>query len=480
MSIAAALASARSGLAINARAAELVSTNVANALTPGYARQELDRVPRLDGGVASGQVVVARDAGATALRLSADSAAEQARTSADALSRIGDILGDPGAEAGLVTQFTTLLASIDEAAATPESEALQRSVLLAAQDTAEAFGDLSAALRTARADADRRLGERVDALNAALGGIDSLNREITAGRAQRRDVSSLEQERAELINEVALHVPVRIIRRDNDQIALFTPDGAALLDGIPARFDFTSTPVVTEALDVADGTLGQVLFNGRPVTPSDRGSLLSGGGLAADQLLRDTTLPRITAELDTLAAGLLLRLEGADPTRTPGQSALLGDGAVSYDPLDTVGLAGRLEVNAAVDPARGGALYRIRDGVEAVAPGAPGDVIVLQSLSIELVDPRPDLATIGDTVPRSILDHAIHLAASLGSEAAAAETDAATRAATLEAARTVELGRIGVDTDAELQLLLEIETAYAANARVLDTVDGMIRTLLEI
>ncbi|QPH53110.1 flagellar hook-associated protein FlgK [Pontivivens ytuae] len=480
MSISAALASARSGLAINARAAELVSTNVANALTPGYARQELDRVPRLDGGVASGQVVVARDAGATALRLSADSAAEQARTGADALARVGDILGDPGAETGLVTQMTALLTSIDEAAATPENEALQRNVLTAAQDVASAFGDLSEGLRMARADADRRLGERVDALNGALEGIDKLNREITAGKAQRRDVSALEQERAGLVDEVALHVPVRIIRRDNDQIALFTPDGAALLDGIPARFEFTPTPVVTEALNVTDGTLGEVLFNGQPVTPSENGSLLSGGGLAADQFLRDTTLPRITAELDTLAAGLLSRLETADVTRAPGDAALLGDGNVAHDPLDTTGLAGRLEVNAVVDPAQGGRLHRIRDGVGATAPGAPGDAATLQALSAGLRQQGTDLATIGDPVSRSILDHAIHFAAALGSEAASAETDAAARTATLEAARTVELGRIGVDTDAELQLLLEIETAYAANARVLDTVDSMIRTLLEI
>ena len=38
----------------------------------------------------------------------------------------------------------------------------------------------------------------------------------------------------------------------------------------------------------------------------------------------------------------------------------------------------------------------------------------------------------------------------------------------------------GVDTDRELQDLLIIEQAYAANARVLETIDKMIQRLMEI
>jgi flagellar hook-associated protein 1 FlgK len=38
----------------------------------------------------------------------------------------------------------------------------------------------------------------------------------------------------------------------------------------------------------------------------------------------------------------------------------------------------------------------------------------------------------------------------------------------------------GVDTDAELQKLILIEQAYAANARMIQTVDEMMQTLLRI
>jgi flagellar hook-associated protein 1 FlgK len=38
----------------------------------------------------------------------------------------------------------------------------------------------------------------------------------------------------------------------------------------------------------------------------------------------------------------------------------------------------------------------------------------------------------------------------------------------------------GVDTDQELQTLLQVERMYAANAKVMQTVDTLITTLLEM
>ncbi|MFQ5439730.1 MAG: flagellar basal body rod C-terminal domain-containing protein, partial [Paracoccaceae bacterium] len=45
--------------------------------------------------------------------------------------------------------------------------------------------------------------------------------------------------------------------------------------------------------------------------------------------------------------------------------------------------------------------------------------------------------------------------------------------------RTIEAAS-GVDTDQEMQKLLLIEQAYAANSRVVSTIDQMLQTLMEI
>ena len=54
MSISATLANALTGLTAASRSAQIVSTNVANVMTDGYARREIDLSPRSVGGIGAG------------------------------------------------------------------------------------------------------------------------------------------------------------------------------------------------------------------------------------------------------------------------------------------------------------------------------------------------------------------------------------------------------------------------------------------
>jgi flagellar hook-associated protein 1 FlgK len=65
------------------------------------------------------------------------------------------------------------------------------------------------------------------------------------------------------------------------------------------------------------------------------------------------------------------------------------------------------------------------------------------------------------------------------SERQFAEADLALAAGRYGTLREAEL-RGGVDTDQELQRLLEIETAYAANARIITAVEEMLDQLMRI
>ena len=60
-----------------------------------------------------------------------------------------------------------------------------------------------------------------------------------------------------------------------------------------------------------------------------------------------------------------------------------------------------------------------------------------------------------------------------------AEAEASFSAARLTAV-TEQEAALGVDTDAELQDLMQIEKSYAANARVLQVLDQMLQTVMEI
>ena len=60
-----------------------------------------------------------------------------------------------------------------------------------------------------------------------------------------------------------------------------------------------------------------------------------------------------------------------------------------------------------------------------------------------------------------------------------ADDEASFATAQLGTLRSMELEQ-GVDTDQEMQSLLQIETAYAANAKVISTIGDMMQTLLEM
>jgi len=130
-----------------------------------------------------------------------------------------------------------------------------------------------------------------------------------------------------------------------------------------------------------------------------------------------------------------------------------------------------LRVNGALDPAQGGEAFRLRAGIAAAAPGEPGNAALLNALTAALTAPAGDGRTAGG--------HIADLSSWAGSNRVTSERMQSFTAAGFAEIRELELGA-GVDTDAEVQALMLIEQTYAANARVIQTVDDMMSTLLRL
>jgi flagellar hook-associated protein 1 len=145
-----------------------------------------------------------------------------------------------------------------------------------------------------------------------------------------------------------------------------------------------------------------------------------------------------------------------------------------------IGLAGRIAVNAAADPAQGGAVWRLRDGMGAAVPGNAGYGGNLAALSVALTAARAPsgFATL------SRADGAAGFAGAIASwivgDADRAEQSQAHMTALQATLAGSEIDRIGVNSDAELEMLMVVEQAYAANAQVLSVIDELMQRLLEI
>ena len=162
-----------------------------------------------------------------------------------------------------------------------------------------------------------------------------------------------------------------------------------------------------------------------------------------------------------------------------GDAGLFTDGGLAFDPLNEVGLSGRLAINAAVDPTQGGASWRLRAGIGAAGPGKAGEAGLLSSLRDVLsVGRTPASGGFGPS-PVSAFDLSAHVHSQVGAGRFAMDRSLSFSATSLHALTQIELVA-GVDTDAELQHLMVLEQAYAANARVIEAVDEMMQSILRL
>ncbi|HQY44284.1 MAG TPA: flagellar basal body rod C-terminal domain-containing protein [Paracoccaceae bacterium] len=386
--------------------------------------------------------------------------------------------GDAGALTGLVASFD---AALVQAASRPDSQARLQDVVTTAATLADRLTDLTRTIQQARMDADDAIAREVADLNDSLQQIDRLNADILAQRSAGRDGTALMDQRQRLVNHVATIVPIREVPRDQDQIALFTTGGAILLEGNPATIGFSPVGVTTADMTLASGGLSGLTLNGQPVPSTGAGGVLAGGTLGAQFAIRDDLSTGLQAQIDALARDLMERFAapGIDPSLPPGQPGLFTDAGGSFNPLTEAGLAGRLRVNALVDPAQGGALWRVRDGLGAAAPGNIGNSTLLNSLRDALTAPRVPLSGGFSGAGRSAGGLAADVLSHLSGNRQSAESRQSYAAARQSSLADLQ-AKDGVDSDAEMQMLLQIEHAFSANARVIQTVDDLINRLMEL
>lgn len=481
MSISSSLSNALSGLNAASRAASLVSSNVANAMTEGYARRELSLSSRQLGGVLVDGVVRVVDEAIIADRQLADAALGNDTARSAFYADLDRVLGSVDDPLSLPSRISSLDAAFVEAASRPDSQARLQGLFDAAVSAAEGFERASDGIQSIRMNAEATIATEVSRLNNGLSNVAEINEQILRAKAAGRDVSALLDQRQVAIDSISDIVPIRAIERENGTVGLISTSGAVLLDVNPAEIGFEQRGIITPDMTLASGALSGLTINGVEIATSGQNSPLSGGTLAAAFEVRDELAPRAQSRLDAVARDFVERFQdpAVDATLAPGAAGLFTDTGLPFDPSNEVGLAGRIEVNALVDPSRGGALWRLRDGLGATMEGPVGENGLLVQLGNALGALRTPASGDLSTGARSSAALAGDLLSLASVDRQSAELRLSFSTARQESLREIELSN-GVNTDQELQKLLLIEQAYAANARVITTASEMIDTLLRI
>lgn len=482
MSISSAITAARSGLLVSGQRADIVATNVANATTPGYVRRSVvvgeNMVGTATQGVESRGTFRASDSGRTAERMLLSSDASQASVKAATWQTLSSRVGDQADGTGLFGMMSNLESALKAAQAAPESPANLSVILEASRTLVNEFQSLSQLAATQRAEADREIADGVNVVNSALKEIESLNSQISALNDNSPKSAALKDERQRQLDVIAEYLPVESVDRNHGTIDVVTKEGVYLLAGKASQIEFSPSNIFTPNNTVEGGQLSRLTVGGNDLTPGASSWAATSSGLfGALFTLRDTDLPEFSRQLDTVAGDLISRLsaDGIDPTTVSGEFGLF----VDPDPAAGAGVASRIAINPAIDPAEGGAIWRMRDGVNTVSEGPPGNSEILSAMVDALTSTRSiNAGSIQGSFTASQLTAQF---ASLTGQARVSH-EAMLSAATTQHQLSVEAEQslTGVDVDSEMQDLLLIEQAYAANARVIEVASQMIDRLMEL
>ncbi|WP_373354976.1 flagellar hook-associated protein FlgK [Pseudoroseicyclus sp. CXY001] len=482
MSFSHALNNALSGLTASSRMAEVTADNISNALTEGFGRREIRLSSTSLGGQGGGVKVdeVSRlvDRGILSDRRDAGSARAYQEAIADGFRMLEFETGTVDDAHSISARINTFEAALNASAADPSSNQRLATVLASAQALTQAIREDAEAIQATRTEAEHRIAAQVETLNGSLQKVYQLNNSIQELMNSGGDANALVDERQRVIDTISGIVPVREVDRQQGKVALITPSGEVLLDGPPSEYAFLARPMVTPEMSLSGGGLGGITKRGNPLG-DDGYSRLAGGSLEAAFKLRDQAMPAAADALDEIAADLIGRFEdaGFDATRAAGLPGLFTDAGAEMDMSELTGLAGRIAVNDLVNPEEGGALWRLRSGIGAAAPVNAGDSAQLTLYADALADKR-SLPVTGGLVA-SVATHAGGWVGDVSLGRVNAEEALGFASARYDTMKAAEYEG-GVDTDFEMQQLLIIEQSYAANARVVQTIDQMMRRLLEI
>ncbi len=483
MNLSTALNNAMTGLTATSRGASVVSENIANALTPGYAKRSLELTTSLisGNGVRTAGIIRHQDPVLTANRRATDADLSHQSAVADFHTQLERVVGTPEDAASLTNRLAEFESSLITAASLPDSVERLDEVARSGSDLAASLNRASEGLRQLRSDADRTIGSQIASLNQTLKDIEDLNARIPVIRNSGGDINAFLDQRQVLIDQVNELIPVNVVPRDNDRVSLYSDGGLILLEGKAAEFSFTTTGDTQPHMTVGNGLLSGLEMNGNPVRTSGDTAQIRGGALAAQFEIRDQLAPEVQTQLDTVARDLVERFEtpGLDPTALATDPGLFTDGGNRLDLTMLTGIASRISLNTVVDPDSGGDSWRLRAGLGAAAPNDPGDSTQLQAFSAVLVEARPVAGAIFGTGNMRTSEIAEAMMSRVGADAHVAEQRRTFATGAQKQMQQLEAEQ-GVDTDQELQQLMQIEQAYAANARLISVVDELMDTLLRL
>lgn len=435
------------GLQAAQGALNVTSNNIANSDTPGYTREvvNLSESPTVDqGNLQLGTGVTLQ--GFTSVRdevlqLQIDNQTQQVGSSLAQSNALQQLETSFSSTSGLGVDLTSFFDSISQLSTNPSSSSLRQAVLSNATSVVNDFQAAAAGISQLQTGLDETVPQSTTEINQLSSQIANLNEQISSAGLGGQDSGTLEDQRDQLVSQLSQLTNVQTTNTPNG-VTLTTGNGTPLVVGNQA-FALTSA--------TGSNGLQEVMQNGQDIT-----STLTGGSLGGTLQVRDSQLPALQSQLDTLAS------QFSSAVNTANESGYDLTGAAGQPFFTTAGASGAAASIqlALTDPSQ----------IAASSDGTTGSGGNLSNLLAVQTAALPSGMT-----PVDAYSAIVYTAGNAASQAMTSNTAANAALSQLQAQQA---SVSGVSVDQETTNMIQYQQAYQAAAKVISTVDSLYEILI--
>ena len=430
-------------------AINVTSTNVTNASTPGYARQQVvltansfDAYTAVGGGVGFGGTVDSRDEYAErSVRQSVSQQGEATERAKD-YTRLEQVFPVDGAS-GISTSLDSFFQAISSLTAAPNDATARQLALNQAQQVTQSFHQASEALDQAKQGTQQDLSNQVSQVNAIAANIVSINKQFEQNADATTD-PGLNAQLSQSLELLSQYTDLTVLKQDNGTVMVYA--GQSLLVA-----GDRSMP-----LQWAAGAGQRVLEDSQG---NDASTTLRSGSLSALLDQANHVEPGLESNLNQLAQSFATAVNGVLQTGVDQTNDSPAQDLFSFDPV--AGAAKTIAVNP-LQPSE----------LALADPTAPGGNAVAVKIA--------NLQQAGLVGGATLTQFYGNVAAQLGQSASNATNDQATAESLTAQAQSLRNDLQGVSLDQEAMNLLEYQRAYDATSQFVKVINQLTQDVVNL
>jgi flagellar hook-associated protein 1 FlgK len=456
MSLTSSLSIAVQSLNAASGALQATNNNIANANTPGYTRKVpilVENAPINEGNFSAGSGVDLKGYLSVRDQLLQTQIQQETQSQSSANSQLASMQQiQPTfttSTRDIGTQMSALFSSISSLSTNPTSATSRQAVLTAGQNLAKAFNTASNTLTAQQTGLNTQVTQDVSQINELTKQIAALNPQIAELTGSGQDSGTLQDQQDQLVLSLSKLTSVAVTQ-GTDGVTLTTGNGTPLVVG-------------SKSFSLHSATGSDGMTHVQDQSSNDITSSLTGGDIGGTIQTRDTTIPGLLSQLDTLAnqfgtAMNAAQAQGFDQFGNKGGNIF----TLPATPAPTV--------PAAADPYPGAAAnikMTISDPalIAASSDGTAGSNGNLVNLSAVQSTALPTGQTPGEAYASLVYQ--------VGSLTSSANAESTATTASLAQLNNQLSSVSGVSIDQESANLITYQQAYEAAARVVSTIQEL-------